>query len=141
MRRFVLLTAASLAVLPLLAMAQTTPNPPHGPGPGTDGSGMMGGPGVDGPGMMGGPGWQHDGRHPEDPVAFLMKFYAANTTHDGHLTLAQAKAAGLKPVADNFTEIDIKKQGFVTPYDIEAWRLDDIAKRMEQRADQLRAQD
>jgi hypothetical protein len=70
-----------------------------------------------------------------------MKFYAANTTHDGHLTLAQAKAAGLKPVADNFTEIDIKKQGFVTPYDIEAWRLDDIAKRMEQRADQLRAQD
>ena len=124
MRRFVLLTAASLAVLPLLAMAQTTPNPPPGPGPGTDGSGMMGGPGVDGPGMMGGPGWQHDGRHPEDPVAFLMKFYAANTTHDGHLTLAQAKAAGLKPVADNFTEIDIKKQGFVTPYDIEAWRLE-----------------
>ncbi len=133
MRRFALLTAASLAVLPLLAMAQTIPNPP--PGPGTDGSRM------DGSGMRGGPGWQHDGRRPEDPVAFLMKFYAANTTHDGHLTLAQAKAAGFEPIASHFAEVDTKKLGFVTPYDIEAWRLDEMAKQMEQRASQLRALD
>jgi hypothetical protein len=135
MRRILL--ASCIAFLPGLALAQTattpqTPPPPVGDemGPGPD---MMGP-----PGMMGGWGKGHHGFGPED---VLVKFYAANTTHDGHLTLAQAKAAGLDPVADHFSDIDVKKRGYVTFYDIEAWRLDDIAKHMEQRADELRAQD
>ncbi len=132
MRR--LLLASCIALLPGLALAQSAastqpPSPPSGDfGPGPD---MMGP-----PGMMDGK-WHH-GFGPED---VLVKFYAANTTHDGHLTLAQAKAAGLMPVVDHFSDIDVKKRGYVTFYDIEAWHLDDIAKHLEQRADELRAQD
>lgn len=135
MRR--LLLASCIALLPGLALAQSsatgqTPPPPAGEdmGPGPD---MMGV-----PGMMGGWGKGYHGFGPED---ILVKFYAANTTHDGHLTLAQAKAAGLNPVVDHFSDIDVKKRGYVTFYDIEAWHLDDIAKHLEQRADELRAQD
>ncbi len=123
MRRIALAALLGLTVLPGLAAAQPAPNPPPGPG------------------MMGGPGGRHDGHRPEDTAAFLMKFYAANTTHDGHLTLAQAKTADLGPIADHFTEIDTRHLGYITPYDIEAWRLDDMARHLEQRADQLRAED
>jgi hypothetical protein len=76
-----------------------------------------------------------------DPGAFLTKFYAANTTHDGHLTLAQAKAAGFQPIVDHFTDIDVAKRGYVTFYDIQAWHLDDMAKHLEAKAAALRAQD
>ena len=129
MRR--LLLASCIALAPGLALAQTSgavPPPPSGPE-------MVGGPG--GPGTWGGKAWHHD----VDPGVFLMKFYAANTTHDGHLTLAQAKAGGLTEVADHFPQIDIAKRGYVTYYDIVAWRLDSWAKHLQERANQLRAQD
>ena len=139
MRPATLAALFSLTALPGLALAQSVSNPPP------DGPGMMGGPGMGGPGAggpgMGGPGWQHGRRPPEDPMAFMMKFYAANTTHDGHLTLAQAKTGGLAVIAGHFDEIDVKRLGYVTLYDIEAWHLDDMARRLEERADQLRAQD
>jgi hypothetical protein len=131
MRR--LLLATCIAFLPGLALAQSddsTPPPPAGDvGPGPD---AMGGPG--------GWGGKH-GHHDMDPGAFLVKFYAANTTHDGHLTLAQAKAAGFQPVVDHFTDIDVAKHGYVTFYDIQAWHLDDMAKHLEAKAAALRAQD
>ncbi len=129
MRR--LLLASCIALAPGLALAQTSgaaPPPPGGPE-------MMSGPGS--PGAWGGKAWHHD----VDPGAFLMKFYAANTTHDGHLTLAQAKAGGLTEVADHFSQIDTAKRGYVTYYDIAAWRLDTVAKHLQERANQLRAQD
>jgi hypothetical protein len=137
MRR--LLLASCVALLPGLALAQSdNSNPPAPPAAGDDAGPMMGGP-MGGPGM-GGWGGKH-GRRFMDPGAFLMQYYAANTTHDGHLTLAQAKAAGLQPVVDHFTDIDVAKRGYVTFYDIQAWQLDDMAKRMEKRADELRAKD
>ena len=144
MRRILL--ASCIALLPGLALAQASANDQSPPppsaddaGPGWGGPGMMGG-GWGGPGMMGG-GWSKGGHRGFGMDEILVKFYAANTTHDGHLTMAQAKAAGLTVVADNFDAIDVKKRGYVTFYDIMAWRLDDMAKRLEQRADQLRAQD
>ncbi len=90
-------------------------------------------------GPHGGPGgkWHHQ----MESEHMLMDFYAANTTHDGHLTLAQAKEADFKPVADHFSSIDVKKHGYVTFYDIQAWRLDDFAKHLEAEADALRAHD
>jgi predicted outer membrane protein len=48
------------------------------------------------------------------------RFAKANTTHDGHLTLAQAKA-GYPTVARHFAEIDAAKKGFVTEDQIRAW--------------------
>jgi len=141
MRRILL--ASCIALLPGLALAQASSNDQPPPPPGADNTGpgpdMMGG-GWGGPGMMGG-GWSKGGHRGFGMDEILVKFYAANTTHDGHLSMAQAKAAGLTVVADNFDAIDVKKRGYVTFYDIMAWRLDDMAKRLEQRADQLRAQD
>jgi hypothetical protein len=52
---------------------------------------------------------------------FIAKFNAANTTHDGHLTLAQAQAAGLTRIVQNFTQIDTGNKGYVTLDDLQAW--------------------
>lgn len=136
MRR--ILFASLVALAPGLAFAQAADNNGNPPPPaGMDGMGPgpMGGPMMDPPG--------HDGkwRHMMGPEQMLMTFYAANTTHDGHLTLAQAKAADFKPVVDHFSQIDLKKHGYVTFYDIQAWRLDDFAEHMEAQADALRAKD
>jgi hypothetical protein len=48
------------------------------------------------------------------------RFSQANTTHDGHLTMAQAKA-GYSIVARHFAAIDVAKKGYVTEDDIHAW--------------------
>ncbi len=48
------------------------------------------------------------------------RFDQANTTHDGHLTLDQAKA-GMPIVAKHFTAIDKDKKGYVTMDDIHAY--------------------
>jgi hypothetical protein len=131
MRLSALLTLLSLTALPGLALAQTTMAPSAPPG-----SGMAS--------PSHGQKWSHKGswkRHHGWPGQILVKFYTANTTHDGHLTLAQAKTGNLKMVVDHFAEIDTKHRGYVTFYDIQAWGLDNMAKRLEHRADQLRAQD
>lgn len=48
------------------------------------------------------------------------RFVAANATHDGHLTLEQAKA-GYKSVAKKFDAIDKDHKGYVTEADIHAY--------------------
>ena len=53
---------------------------------------------------------------------FIARFEAANTTHDGHLTFAQAQAAQLSMIAKNFSAIDKDGKGYVTLSDIQAWR-------------------
>jgi len=60
------------------------------------------------------------------------RFAKANTTHDGHLTLAQAKA-GYPTVARHFTEIDTAKAGYVTEDQIRAWEKAEREKRHEER--------
>lgn len=51
----------------------------------------------------------------------MARFEAANVTHDGRLTLAQAEEAGWTRIARNFYAIDVQRKGFVTPQDIRAW--------------------
>ena len=48
------------------------------------------------------------------------RFEKANVTHDGHLTLEQAKT-GYKSVAKHFSAIDKDKKGYVTQDDIHAY--------------------
>jgi hypothetical protein len=54
-----------------------------------------------------------------------VRFAAANTTHDGKLTQAQA-AQGMPMVARNFDQIDTQKAGYIT--------LPQIEQFMQQRA-------
>ena len=53
-------------------------------------------------------------------ITWEQRFAQANMTHDGHLTLEQAKG-GYAAVARHFPEIDLAKKGFVTEDDIRAW--------------------
>lgn len=48
------------------------------------------------------------------------RFVEANTTHDGHLTLDQAKT-GMKSVAKKWDVIDKDHKGYVTEDDIHAY--------------------
>jgi hypothetical protein len=51
------------------------------------------------------------------------RFLEANVTHDGRLTLAQARAAGMRRVARHFAAIDTQHRGYVTLPEIRAWAM------------------
>jgi hypothetical protein len=53
-------------------------------------------------------------------LTMTQRFEQANVTHDGHLTLEQAKS-GYKSVARHFAAIDVDKKGFITEDDIHAY--------------------
>ena len=55
---------------------------------------------------------------------FQERFDAANTTHDGHLTLEQARAGRMVAVARDFAAIDTTQKGYVTADEIKAHRRD-----------------
>lgn len=57
-------------------------------------------------------------KHPR--MTWEQRFQDANKTHDGRLTLDEAKA-GYKIIAKHFQEIDTSGKGFVTENDIRAW--------------------
>ena len=59
---------------------------------------------------------EHHGRR-----SAAQHFADANLSHDGHLTLDQARS-GYKSIAKSFNEIDINHHGYVTIDDIKAWR-------------------
>jgi len=71
---------------------------------------------------------------------FEARFDAANTTHDGRLTLQQAQDANMRAVVKHFGQIDTKHLGYVTFNQLMAWRMDQMAHEMERRAAALRAQ-
>jgi len=50
------------------------------------------------------------------------RFDAANTTHDGHLTLEQARAGRMNAVVRDFADIDTARRGYVTMDEIKAHR-------------------
>ena len=56
------------------------------------------------------------------------RFARANTTHDGHLTLAQA-IRGYITIARHFRAIDTNHKGYVTLQDVRAWHAERRAAR------------
>lgn len=71
-------------------------------------------------------------------MTWMQRFDAANATHDGHLTLEQAKA-GYKIVARHFHDIDANHKGYVTENDIRAWHaLQRAARHSRAKQDPLR---
>ena len=57
------------------------------------------------------------------------RFAAANTTHDGKLTRAQASAGHLRAVARDYDQIDRSKKGYVTLDEIKAHQTEQRAAR------------
>jgi len=97
MRIYAPLLAASLFALP--AFAQTAPAPAATPAPA-----------VTAPvAPEAAPAPSHHAKR----ETLKERFEAANTTHDGHLTLEQAKA-GMPRVAKHFSDIDKDHKGYVT---------------------------
>jgi hypothetical protein len=146
MRRIAAFTILSMLAMPAMALAQdaSAPPPPGAPDmqPGMQPppDGQYAPPPPDSP-----PPVQGGKRHRDQDSAMMQKwqqkFATANTTHDGHLTLAQAQTAGLKPVIKHFSAIDTQNRGYITFNQLMAWHLDDEAQKMERRAAALRAED
>jgi hypothetical protein len=61
-------------------------------------------------------------------MTWEQRFEKANDSHDGHLTLAQARL-GYVTVARHFHDIDTDGKGFVTEDDIKAWHKQQRAVR------------
>lgn len=55
-------------------------------------------------------------------LTWQQHFAQANPSHDGHLTLEQAKA-GYPLLAKHFDDIDADHKGYVTENDVRAWRV------------------
>lgn len=145
MRRFALtLLIASCLAGPVMAQSAMSgtqaPQPFHGQ---TFGHGPAMGPWQHNGHMMGGHHHMHH-HHMRGMqmigVAFL-KFQHANTSHDGHLTLAQAQQAHWMDVVAHFAAIDAAKRGYITFNDIIAWRADQMAHKLETFAANLRQSD
>lgn len=62
-----------------------------------------------------------DERRAKMRAKLIEKFNAADTNHDGKLTLEEAKA-GLPRIAQNFSKIDTAGRGYITVDDIRAAR-------------------
>ncbi len=60
---------------------------------------------------------------------FIARFNAANTTHDGRLTQAQAQAGHMPWIAKHFAAIDAEHKGYVTLADLQAYRQQQRAGR------------
>jgi hypothetical protein len=65
--------------------------------------------------------------------SFDERFNAANITHDGRLTQAQAEAGNMPEVARHFDSIDKQHKGYVTIDDLRAFRQQMRAARAAQR--------
>ena len=72
------------------------------------------------PRILGGPPPGYGGP-PGGGNALAQQFAAANVTHNGQLTQAQAAVGGLQIVANNFNSIDLDHKGYVTLPEIQAW--------------------
>ncbi|MBN8910121.1 MAG: hypothetical protein J0H99_26775 [Rhodospirillales bacterium] len=119
MMRFAL-PFAVLALVAFQAQAQTTsPTPSTAPAPAASQPSAvqpaMPAPSAAAPSAATTPHRTHAKR-----MTLQQRFDKANTTHDGHLTLDQAKA-GLPGVAKHFGAIDKDKKGYVTMEEIHAY--------------------
>jgi hypothetical protein len=113
MRPFLFLLAAALLASP--AWAQQPAMPGAAPAPMTAAPPSSTAPSATAPTT---PAAASHGRHHRQTMQ--QRFDAANTTHDGKLTLEQAKAANMTRTVRNFDTIDVGHKGYVTLDDMHA---------------------
>lgn len=77
------------------------------------------------------PGWFGHGFHPRGGFAgrFRQRFDSANVTHNGRLTLDQARQGHMGMIARHFGEIDAGHKGYITMDDIRAYQQTVRARR------------
>jgi hypothetical protein len=116
MQRMLIMTRAGLLICSLVttpALAQVAGEDLQGPPPAAAAQ-----PGQNQPGQgQLGQAQPHARAH-----RFIERFQSANTTGDGHLTLAQAQAGHMPRIVRNFDAIDVQHKGYVTLQDIRAYR-------------------
>ncbi len=116
MPRMLIVTRAGLLVCSLAttpALAQVAGEDLQGPPPAAAAQPGQEQPGQEQPGQA----QPHAQAH-----RFIERFLSANTTGDGHLTLAQAQAGHMPMIVRNFDAIDVQHKGYVTLQDIRAYR-------------------
>ncbi len=116
MPRMLIVTRAGLLVCSLAttpALAQVAGEDLQGPPPAAAAQPGQEQPGQEQPGQA----QPHAQAH-----RFIERFQSANTTGDGHLTLAQAQAGHMPMIVRNFDAIDVQHKGYVTLQDIRAYR-------------------
>jgi len=121
MPRMLIMTRAGLLICSLVttpALAQVAGEDLQGPPPAAAAQ-----PGQNQPGQNQ-PGQEQPGQAQPHARAhrFIERFQSANTTGDGHLTLAQAQAGHMPMIVRNFDAIDVQHKGYVTLQDIRAYR-------------------
>ncbi len=110
------LPLAAFALLAIPAAAQTTPNAPI-PQASTVAPAQTPTPAAATPDAA-----PRHGHARKGYLSLDKRFQMANSTHDGHLTLDQARSAEvMHTVAENFDSIDKDHKGYVTEDDIRAW--------------------
>lgn len=93
--------------------------PPAGGGYGDPAQGATPPGAYGGPNAAGGYGGPGQGAHPH--LTMRQRFEAANTAHDGRLTLEQAEASHMPRIVQNFQAIDRDRKGYVTLQDLHEW--------------------
>lgn len=111
------LLAVAVSLAPVLAAAQGTAQP-MAPAA-TDAPAPTRMPRAGSSGSLEREGTGHAGRKTAQ-----QRFEEANTSHDGHLTEAQAQAAHMRGVSTHFAEIDSHHRGYITFDEIHAWRAE-----------------
>ncbi len=114
--------AAFILAMALTAPAWAQPAPPDAPPPGA----MQPAPPPEAMQPAPPPGAMQPGPPPAPGMApqhmrMRDRFAAANTTHDGRLTLEQAQAANMRPVVRHFQQIDKDHKGYITLQDLADW--------------------
>jgi hypothetical protein len=124
MRQIIPLVVLALVTAATQVQAQSTqtqaPMPIAASGAATDGPPSATSPPPVGPVTMPS-GGGHRSSHSATRLSWEQRFANANTTHDGHLTLAQA-TAGDASLARHFTAIDQGNKGYITEDDVRAYR-------------------
>ncbi len=111
-----------LALIAAQAQAQTTAPSTTSPTPTTPPAATMA------PAMPASPTTTAPAHRTHSRKTLQERFDSANTTHDGHLTLEQAKA-GMPGLARHFDAVDKDKKGYVTLNDIHAYNSEHHARR------------
>ena len=130
----ILLAATAVALFASMAPSVQAQNPPGGTGAPATPQSAPNFPAKGTPGAASSSATAPMPRKHAKRVSLQQHFDAANTTHDGHLTRAQAAAANWTYVTKHFDVMDSTHKGYVTVADVHAYGVAAHAARAQRKA-------